>query len=53
VFVTADDRRFAVWLGEEVVFPIFDDAALSHRDETLLVPAAAIPELAWLDERQG
>jgi hypothetical protein len=55
--------KLAIWLGEEVVFPAVDYAALSlaHPDrepEVFLIPAERVPELAgprWqrLDEVQG
>lgn len=50
--------KLAIWLGEEVVFPAVDYAAVSLAPEVFLIAAARVPELAgarWqpLDERQG
>jgi hypothetical protein len=54
----ARETKLAIWLGEEVVFPAVDYAAISLADEVFVIPAARVPELAgprWqpLDERQG
>jgi hypothetical protein len=50
--------KLAIWLGEEIVFPAVDFAAVSLAAEVLLIPAERVAELAgarWqpLDERQG